>query len=131
MGILLRAGVQDFSSWGVELLVRQLNDGDVKVTKSALSILDEACDEVEYLDSLIATKPSVLLKLGLPAGKDLWLRLLSRPHGFKLLSDINFLQPELKLWKEKLNNTYAQSVERALTEAFSPSIYKHRESDHG
>ena len=35
----------------------------------------------------------------------------------------------MELWKNGLNNTYVESIERALAEAFSPAIYKHRESD--
>jgi rapamycin-insensitive companion of mTOR len=93
MGILLRAGVQDFSEWGIDYLVKQVNfggknchshfflklsDPDTKVTRSALAILDEACDEVENMDSLISKRPTVLLKLN-QAGKDLWLRYIVTP----------------------------------------------------
>lgn len=85
MRVLLRAGVQEFSDWGIDLLVKQvnswfvlnfktkqLNDNDPKVAQLALNVLDEASDEVESLDSLISKKPD-LLKLG-EAGKNLWLR---------------------------------------------------------
>ena len=73
MRVLLRAGVQDFSDWGIDFLVKQLNDVDAKVTSIALSVLDEACDEVECLDSLIAAKPQIVLRMS-ELGKCLWLR---------------------------------------------------------
>jgi hypothetical protein len=37
----------------------------------------------------------------------------------------------MSVWRDKLNKEYVNNVERALAEAFSPAIYKHRESDHG
>jgi hypothetical protein len=49
-----------------------LKDEDAKVAQISLSILDEACDEVECLDALISLRPR-LLHLG-EAGKNLWLR---------------------------------------------------------
>jgi len=127
MRVLLRAGVQDFYDWGVDFLVKQLNDQDAKVAQLSLSILDEASDEGESLDSLISKKPQ-LLKMG-EAGKNLMLRFLSRSAGFKYLSDIGFVTQELKMWKEQLNVAYVNAVESALVESFSPSLYKQRESE--
>lgn len=47
--VLLRAGVEFFSSWGMELLVTQLHDHSKAVSMEALDILDEACeDKVMY-----------------------------------------------------------------------------------
>ncbi len=74
MKVLLRSNVQDFSNWGIEFLVRQLQDQDSKVAQVALSVLDEACDDVACLDSLIALHPP-LLKMG-QAGRNLLLRYL-------------------------------------------------------
>lgn len=48
--VLLRAGVEFFSSWGMELLVTQLHDHNKAVSMEALDILDEACeDKVTYI----------------------------------------------------------------------------------
>eukprot|EP01114_Cavostelium_apophysatum_P016624 TRINITY_DN4775_c0_g1_i1.p1 TRINITY_DN4775_c0_g1~~TRINITY_DN4775_c0_g1_i1.p1 ORF type:complete len:1113 (-),score=304.93 TRINITY_DN4775_c0_g1_i1:63-3401(-) len=130
MRVLLRAGVQDFSEWGVEFLVKQLNDPDAKVAQIALNILDEACDEVECMEVLIAKKPPHLLKMG-EAGKNLALRFLSRPSGFKYLESIGFIAEEMKLWREKLNHDYVINIESNLAEIFSPSLYKQRETESG
>lgn len=43
--MLLRAGVEFFSSWGMELLVTQLHDHNKAVSMEALDILDEACED--------------------------------------------------------------------------------------
>lgn len=43
--VLLRAGVDFFSSWGMELLVTQLHDHSKAVSMEALDILDEACED--------------------------------------------------------------------------------------
>jgi len=128
MRVLLRAGVQDFSDWGIDFLVKQLNDVDAKVASIALSVLDEACDEVECLDSLIAAKPQIVRTMS-DLGKCLWLRFLSRPAGFKWLSEINWIEEEMKSWKRKLNVVYVINLETALAEVFSPSLYKQRETE--
>lgn len=43
--MLLRAGVEFFSNWGMELLVTQLHDHSKAVSLEALDILDEACED--------------------------------------------------------------------------------------
>lgn len=43
--MLLRASVEFFSSWGMELLVTQLHDHNKAVSMEALDILDEACED--------------------------------------------------------------------------------------
>lgn len=86
MRILLRAGVFGFSTWAIQLIIKQvrraeavvalqltfvfqLADSDVKVAQVALQVLDEAADEEENLEALIQRRPS-LLELGKP-GRDL------------------------------------------------------------
>lgn len=57
--MLLRAGVEFFSSWGMELLVTQLHDHSKAVSMEALDILDEACeDKVMCMTySIVSTTP--------------------------------------------------------------------------
>lgn len=43
--VLLRASVEFFSSWGMELLATQLHDHCKAVSMEALDILDEACED--------------------------------------------------------------------------------------
>lgn len=43
--VLLRANVEFFSNWGIELLVTQLHDRNKTISIEALDILDEACED--------------------------------------------------------------------------------------
>lgn len=43
--VLLRANVEFFSNWGMELLVTQLHDHNKTISMEALDILDEACED--------------------------------------------------------------------------------------
>lgn len=43
--VLLRANVEFFSNWGIELLVTQLHDKSKNISSEALDILDEACED--------------------------------------------------------------------------------------
>lgn len=43
--VLLRANVEFFSNWGMELLVTQLHDHNKTVSVEALDVLDEACED--------------------------------------------------------------------------------------
>ncbi|EGC39137.1 cytosolic regulator of adenylyl cyclase [Dictyostelium purpureum] len=107
---LLRSGVQDFSNWGIELLVQQLNDTDTKVSGLSLNVLDEACDDQLCLEELIDLKPN-LLKLG-KQGKSLLLRFLSSPKGLEsLLQNNNFVEQEEQLWINSENAAYVIAME--------------------
>ncbi|KAI4899940.1 hypothetical protein NFI96_015470 [Prochilodus magdalenae] len=76
--VLLRANVEFFSNWGIELLVTQLPDHSKAVSMEALDILDEACEEKANLHALIHMKPA-LTHLG---DKGLLLLLsLTPPHS--------------------------------------------------
>jgi len=118
--VLLRAGVSGFPNWGIKLLVKQLLDNDRNVNSQALAVLDEACDETDCLESLIGRKPP-LNEMG-EAGKNLFIRFLSRESGFQALKDSGFIQSELVYWREKGFIEYTQKVEEALQEAFGKSI---------
>jgi rapamycin-insensitive companion of mTOR len=41
----LRANVEFFNNWGIELLVTQLHDKNKTISSEALDILDEACED--------------------------------------------------------------------------------------
>ncbi|KAL6058320.1 Cytosolic regulator of adenylyl cyclase [Balamuthia mandrillaris] len=118
--VLMRTGVADFSAWGIESLVRQLQDSNKKVWDLALEILDEACDDIQCLSSLIAKKPP-LLALG-ESGKSLMLRFLSCEAGFAALSESNFIESEMELWQTSGNVAYTLALEQKLDEAFSSSM---------
>lgn len=51
----IRVGAEDFSRWGVELLVGQLHDESRLVSLAALDVLDEACDNEVSFDHDVKT----------------------------------------------------------------------------
>ncbi|KAL6050423.1 Peptidyl-prolyl cis-trans isomerase fkbp11 [Balamuthia mandrillaris] len=118
MRVLLRAGVANFSAWGIEFLVTQLADSNKRVKELALSILDEACDEDECLESLISKKPRSLLDMG-AEGKSLVLRFLSREQGLQYLQETGFVASELELWRQTESQNYVMDIEKALDHTFS------------
>lgn len=122
MRTLLRAGVSNFSVWAIDFLVERLSDQDRQVTHEALSVLDEASDNFECLKSFIEKKPQALKKLG-KEGKNMMIRFLSIEAGFDYLEEINFIGPEVELWRASLNIQYAIDIEADLDEAFSENVY--------
>lgn len=95
--VLLRANVIDFSSWGIELLVKQLCSPLRVIHFTAADILDEACDLEENLEGLVTLKQTVnpqtqatvsVLEI-LRSAKDLGIILLCRyassTNGLKFL----------------------------------------------
>lgn len=94
--VLLRSNVPDFSSWAMELLVRQLDCPMRVVHFAAADILDEACDLDENLEGLIALKQIVdsknqikstleLLRSAGDPGILLLCRYASSPNGLRYL----------------------------------------------
>eukprot|EP00004_Rigifila_ramosa_P013527 TRINITY_DN3004_c0_g1_i1.p1 TRINITY_DN3004_c0_g1~~TRINITY_DN3004_c0_g1_i1.p1 ORF type:complete len:1085 (-),score=258.97 TRINITY_DN3004_c0_g1_i1:103-3207(-) len=117
MRVLLRAAVSDFSKWGIDLLVTQLYDPDPDVANVALSVLDEAVDDLECLESLISKRPSIL-QMGY-TGKNLQLRFLSVDSGFAYLNDIEVVASEMVHWKKVGCIAYVNSIETALANAMN------------
>lgn len=95
--VLLRANVQDYSHWAMELLVKQLCSSMRVIHFAAADILDEACDFNSHLEGLISLKsvinPQTKTKSSiieiLRNSKDVGVILLSRyaslPSGLKYL----------------------------------------------
>ncbi|MEQ2214528.1 hypothetical protein XENOCAPTIV_010873, partial [Xenoophorus captivus] len=61
--VLLRAGVEFFSSWGMELLVTQLHDHNKVVSMEALDILDEACEDKLWLTFVLSILYCMLIPI--------------------------------------------------------------------
>ncbi|RWS04250.1 rapamycin-insensitive companion of mTOR-like isoform X1, partial [Dinothrombium tinctorium] len=124
MGVLLRAGVQDFRKWALELLAQQLCDKNPAVVIAAAEIMDEALESEENLESLIQLRPS-LLHIG-DRGLLLLIRYLSSINGFKFLSEANFLSYEIERWRKTFNFKYVKIVEDLLNETLT---YHQRSED--
>ncbi len=115
-------GLPDFAAWGVDVLVRLLDDSDAKVAQLALSILDEACDTTSALDKLIELNPSSLHRLG-KHGKHLVLRFLSRPSGFTSLGR-SWTKSEMRECLRSGNASYVLAAEAAMVESLSPQLWR-------
>ncbi|XP_056274171.1 rapamycin-insensitive companion of mTOR-like isoform X2 [Pseudoliparis swirei] len=115
--VLLRASVEFFSSWGMELLVTQLHDHSKAVSIEALDILDEACEDKANLHALIQLKPA-LSHLG-DKGLLLLLRFLSIPKGFSYLNERGYVSKQLDKWQKEYNLKYVDLIEEQLNEALT------------
>ncbi|XP_068594516.1 rapamycin-insensitive companion of mTOR-like [Brachionichthys hirsutus] len=115
--VLLRAGVEFFSSWGMELLVTQLHDHSKTVSSEALDILDEACEDKANLHALVQLKPA-LSHLG-DKGLLLLLRFLSIPKGFSYLNERGYVSKQLDRWQKEYNYKYVDLIEEQLNEALT------------
>ncbi|XP_067087124.1 LOW QUALITY PROTEIN: rapamycin-insensitive companion of mTOR-like [Osmerus mordax] len=115
--VLLRAGVEFFSSWGMELLTTQLHDHSKAVSMEALDILDEACEDKANLHALIQLKPA-LSHLG-DKGLLLLLRFLSIPKGFSYLNERGYVNKQLDKWHKEYNLKYVDLIEEQLNEALT------------
>ncbi|XP_077571303.1 rapamycin-insensitive companion of mTOR-like isoform X3 [Stigmatopora nigra] len=115
--VLLRAGVEFFSSWGMELLVTQLHDHSKVVSMEALDVLDEACEDKANLHALIQLKPA-LSHLG-DKGLLLLLRFLSIPKGFSYLNERGYVSKQLDKWQKEYNLKYVDLIEEQLNEALT------------
>ncbi|XP_042564192.1 rapamycin-insensitive companion of mTOR [Clupea harengus] len=115
--VLLRANVEFFSNWGMELLVTQLHDHNKAISVEALDILDEACEDKANLHTLIQMKPA-LSHLG-DKGVLLLLRFLSIPKGFSYLNERGYVTKQLERWQREYNLKYVDLIEEQLNEALT------------
>ncbi|KAF4077564.1 hypothetical protein AMELA_G00209630 [Ameiurus melas] len=115
--VLLRANVEFFSNWGIELLVTQLHDRNKNISIEALDILDEACEDKANLHALIQLKPA-LTHLG-DKGVLLLLRFLSIPKGFSYLNERGYVSKQLEKWQKEYNLKYVDLIEEQLNEALT------------
>ncbi|XP_044287520.1 rapamycin-insensitive companion of mTOR isoform X2 [Varanus komodoensis] len=115
--VLLRANVEFFSNWGIELLVTQLHDKYKAISSEALDILDEACEDKANLHALIQMKPA-LSHLG-DKGLLLLLRFLSIPKGFSYLNERGYVTKQMEKWQKEYNLKYVELIEEQLNEALT------------
>ncbi|XP_036973511.1 rapamycin-insensitive companion of mTOR-like [Acanthopagrus latus] len=115
--VLLRASVEFFSNWGIELLVTQLHDRNKTISMEALEILDEACEDKANLHALTEMKPA-LTHLG-DKGVLLLLRFLSIPKGFSYLSERGYITKQMEKWQKEYNLKYVDMIEEQLNEALT------------
>ncbi|KAJ5485179.1 hypothetical protein N7539_005167 [Penicillium diatomitis] len=104
------------AEWVVKLLVTQLYDPDVTVCQIAVKILEEACNQRDYLEFVVKCRPSLdhLGEIGAP----LLLRFLSTSVGYHYLDGLDYITQEMDDWFLGRNDTYVGLVEAALSRAY-------------
>ncbi|KAJ5569736.1 Armadillo-like helical [Penicillium hispanicum] len=102
--------------WVVKLLVTQLYDPDVTVCQVAVKILEEACNQRDYLEFVVKCRPSLdhLGEIGAP----LLLRFLSTSVGYHYLDGLDYITQEMDDWFLGRNDSYVGLVEAALSRAY-------------
>lgn len=104
------------ADWVVKLLVTQLYDPDVAVCQAAVKILEEACNQRDYLEFVVRCRPSLdhLGEIGAP----LLLRFLSTSVGYHYLDGLDYITQEMDDWFLGRNDAYVGLVEAALSRAY-------------
>ncbi|OQS07508.1 hypothetical protein THRCLA_00484 [Thraustotheca clavata] len=109
---LLRSEVGDFSKWGIDSLVAQLHQ-EPTVARAALSVLEEAAENPEYLLAIIQKKPMQLVHM---QAESLLLKCLSLPEGLAFLREVpNWIPSSLLSWRQQKQWSYVHLVESQLT----------------
>ena len=96
--LLLRRKIGEFWTWGIGLLVSQLQWTDEELALSALSVLEEACQDETNLVTLIKKKPS--FKAVGNRANNLRTVFLSNELGIELLGKQGLIEPLLACWKD-------------------------------
>ena len=117
--LLLRRGVEDFSQWGVSILVSQVQwTGNTDVALAALNVLEEAClADPSNVVALMKSKPDFTVVGNL--ANNLLTHCLSHPAGVEYLMEKRWIEPQLKAWSENGNEAYVKSMEKALFEVLN------------
>lgn len=104
------------ADWVLKLLVTQLYDPDVSVCQVAVKILEEACNQRDYLEFVVKCRPSLdhLGEIGAP----LLLRFLSTSVGYHYLDGLDYITQEMDDWFLGRNDAYVGMVEGALSRAY-------------
>lgn len=104
------------ADWVVKLLVTQLYDPDVSVCQVAVKILEEACNQRDYLEFVVKCRPSLdhLGEIGAP----LLLRFLSTSVGYHYLDGLDYITQEMDDWFLGRNDAYVGLVEATLSRAY-------------
>lgn len=115
--VLLRARVPNFHEWGLPLVINQISDKSKSVRLAALNMLDEACDEHIFLQSLAELQP----KFNSDVERELLIeiRLATVPCGFSYLQQKGFLSSQMDYWAAEYNYRYVRFVEGEIHDALS------------
>ncbi|XP_065084940.1 rapamycin-insensitive companion of mTOR [Ochlerotatus camptorhynchus] len=106
--VLLRARLPDFEVWGVQILLKLVDECQAKcVQLAALEILEEACYEREYLEELVNVWPN--LERVADHGKLVMMKFYSIPRG--LNHPDAKIKEEIDVWVKVYNKRYVLLIE--------------------
>jgi hypothetical protein len=112
---LLRARVDEFEQWGIDVLVTQLQFDDLPAA-SLISVLEEAAQDRRYLKALILKRPEIFSKPGI---EKLLIRFLALPEGLEYLQQLDWFDGALQRWRGEALTQYALRLESALAKALN------------
>ncbi|OCH89904.1 hypothetical protein OBBRIDRAFT_793801 [Obba rivulosa] len=116
LGSLIRAATVA-NAWTLRLLLTQLYDPALEVREVAVRFLEEACEAVDVLQTVVEMQPT-LDHLG-EIGHPLLLKFMSTPTGFRFLYAAGYIDREMDLWFHERNLSYVVHIEVFLSKAFN------------
>ncbi|KAL0931355.1 cytosolic regulator pianissimo [Colletotrichum truncatum] len=110
--------------WAIEKLVDQLYDPEVEVCRTAVKILEKACNKKAYLEYVVQCRPTMdhLGEIGAP----LLLRFLSSSIGYHYLDGVDYISNEMDDWFLGRNDSYVGVIETSLAKAFLENPEEHQ-----
>ncbi|KAL2760914.1 hypothetical protein ACRALDRAFT_1078558 [Sodiomyces alcalophilus JCM 7366] len=110
--------------WAIKRLVDQLYDPDVEVCRTAVQILEKACNKKAYLEYVVQCRPAMdhLGELSAP----LLLRFLSSSSGYHYLDGLDYISNEMDDWFLGRNDSYVDLIETSLAKAFFDNPDEHQ-----
>jgi hypothetical protein len=118
--LMLRANVEGFQDWGLDLLVTVVDATDMDVALAALAILEEVCEQSETLEALIRKNPS--FKVVGKHADNLLTKFLSHPAGVDYLDGLNWIEPQFEFWRSEGMLQYVEELENALVAALNDNV---------
>ncbi|EMD39883.1 hypothetical protein CERSUDRAFT_112137 [Gelatoporia subvermispora B] len=118
LGDLIRAATVA-NAWTLRLLLTQLYDPAPEVRADAVRFLEEACEAVDVLQTVVEMQPT-LDHLG-EIGHPLLLKFMSTPTGFRFLYAAGYIDREMDIWFHERNLSYVVHIEVFLSKAFNAS----------
>lgn len=110
--ILYRSGLTTFSSWCIDILLKQISSPEPQIAMKALNVLKEVCANDDLMHALLSRKPSLeKLQLG---GDPFLARFLRTEIGVKFCQDCGWLDGGIKRWLQKGNQEYVELIERTI-----------------
>ena len=126
----MRCRTANVAQWGIKLLVDKLFDDSELIATAAVDILDDACDDKMNLEAVVCEFRSKLPvqsrldHLGLKF-KLFYTRFLTSTSGFKFLTELSYIELELRRWANSLNVAYVSFVEELLNDGLSRQLGSH------